>query len=460
MTTTTTPASDIEAEATAATPETETAEGPARIDASAGAGAAASGRAARRRRTRAEAGILAFVERRLGLTSVGVAVLALAVVVVLGGRAAENRGLLLAGYGLAIVLGISWGLGRRSLSIDADRSALPSRVRVRKPVDVDISLTAGRRITGIIVEETLDEHLGQSVRVPVPLLPGGQSRTHAYGFAPSMRGVYKVGPMVAEWTDPFGLTRRRQEIAPAVEIIVHPPTEPVVDRVTSREWEDPPVRPPVSKPWPTGFEFYGMREYQHGDDPRRIVWRAVAQYGKYLVREAEQGITDRVNVYLDTQAESHSPGKDSDTFEKAVSVAASLGSKHLNDGFSVTVNVNSERVSKALRGRSSLIPLLDQLAAVAREATPFTTALDRLFTDPHRSAHNIVITPHLSQQAASRLRLVLDRGASVILVLIVWDDTDPLTFHRAGSLGCNVVEVTAGAPLAGVFQHVVGTRRV
>ena len=30
-------------------------------------------------------------------------------------------------------------------------------------------------------------------------------------------------------------------------------------------------------------------------------------------------------------------------------------------------------------------------------------------------------------------------------------DTDPLTVHRAGGLGCNVVEVNAGAPLAAVF---------
>lgn len=417
-------------------------------------------RASSRARRRSESKILASIERKLGLTPVGVLVAAVIVLLVGGGRLGESRGLLLCGYGLLMVLGVSWLLGRRSLSIEADRSALPSRVRSRKPVDVEISLTAGRRISGIVVEEELDEHLGVPVRVPVPLLPTGQSRRHRYGFAPTMRGVFKVGPMVAEWTDPFGLTRRRQEIAPAVDIIVHPPTEPVVDRVTSREWEDPPVRPPVSKPWPTGFEFYGMREYADGDDPRRIVWRAVAQYGKYLVREAEQGITDRVNIYLDSNAESHSPGADSETFEQAVAVAASLGAKHLNDGFSVTLNVNSARLASTLRGRSSLIPLLDELAAVKRERVPLTTALDRLFTDPHRSAHNIVITSNLAQRDAARLRLILERGASVILVLILWEDTDPLTVHRAGGLGCNVVEVSAGSSLAAVFQHVVGTRRV
>jgi hypothetical protein len=82
---------------------------------------------------------------------------------------------------------------------------------------------------------------------------------------------------------------------------VHPRVEQVSDRPLSRQFEDPPIRPPVSKPWPSGFEFYGMREYVPGDDLRRIVWRASARTGKVMVREAEQGITDHVTVVLDTE---------------------------------------------------------------------------------------------------------------------------------------------------------------
>lgn len=415
--------------------------------------------APRRRRDTRTAGILATLERKLGLTTAGLGVSAVTVVLWVGGRTVRSRGLVLAAYGLTAVLVAAWALGRRKLSITTDRSDTPSRVRARKPVEVRISLVARRRITGIIVEEELDDHLGAPVRVAVPVLPTGEAVTHEYSFTPRMRGVYRIGPLVAEWSDPFGLTRRRQEIGPPVDIIVHPNTERVVDRITSREWEDPPVRPPVSKPWPTGFEFYGMREYVEGDDPRRIVWRAVAQYDKYLVREAEQGITDRVNIYLDSDRGSHSPGEDSETFELAVGVTASLAAKHLNDGFSVSVDLNSERLADSFRGQPKLIPLLDRLAAVDREQAALRLALDRLFSERRRSSHNIVVTPHLTREAASRLRLLRERGASLLVVLIVWDDTDPLTVHRAGGLGCNVVEVTAGTPLQALFAHVVSSRR-
>ncbi len=220
------------------------------------------------------------------------------------------------------------------------------------------------------------------------------------------------------------------------------------------------MRPPMSRPWPTGFEFYGMRDYQDGDDPRRIVWRALAQYDKYLVREAEQGITDRVNIYLDSDREHHSAGTPaSESFESAVNIAASLGVRHLADGFSVCLDVNSARRLKNFRGSGKRIPLLDELSPVKPEKAQLHSALDRLFSDPQRNAHNVLITPHLTQQSAARLRLLLERGGSLVLVLVMNDDTDPMTLHRAGGLRCNVVEAGPGVPLQAVFQHVISATR-
>jgi uncharacterized protein (DUF58 family) len=283
---------------------------------------------------------------------------------------------------------------------------------------------------------------------------------HAYQFVPQYRGIYHVGPLVAEFSDPFGLTKRRQEICGKSTLIVHPRIEPVVDRISSREFEDPPSRPPVSRPWPTGFEFYGMRDYLDGDDPRRIVWRALAQYDKYLVREAEQGITDRVNIYVDSDREFHRSGHPSESFESAVNIAASLAVRHLSDGFSVCLDVNSGRLAKNFRGSGKRVPILDELAAVKPEREPLQTALDRMFSDPQRNAHNILITPHLTQASAARLRLLLQRGGSLILVLVISDDTDPMTLHRAGSLRCNVVEAGPNVPLQAVFQHVISATRL
>ena len=101
----------------------------------------------------------------------------------------------------------------------------------------------------------------------------------------------------------------------------------------------------------------------------------------------------------------------------------------------------------------------DALALDEIDRAQQDVALDRLFMDPHRNSHNVLITPHLSQQSAARLRTLLARGGSVILVLIVSEETDPMTVHRAGGLRCNVVEVSPGAPLQAVFQHVMAAVR-
>ena len=410
-------------------------------------------------------GILAAAERRLGLTPAGVAVVALVLPGFVLGRLLASRPVFLLVYGAIAVVGLSRLLARRRLAVDAHRSSLPTRVRESQAVDVELSVTAKRRLATVVLEEALPDAFGTPVRVPVPLLPSGQTVLHGYRFTARRRGVYTVGPLLAEWSDPFGLTRKRVEIAPAETVIVHPSVETANDRVTSREWEDPPVRPPQSRPWPSGFEFYGMRDYVNGDDPRRINWLATARTGgssdgtgRYLVRESEQGITDRVRLVLDTDIAEHAPGNPSETFERAVQVIAALGVKHLADGFSVSVEGGSGPLAKGLRGSRSRIPLLDALAAVQPERAPLADVLDRLFLDPQRSTHNVVVTPHLDRETARRIKLLLARGTSVVLVLVLWEDSDPAMIHRAASLGCGVVELKPGSSLAATFQHVVGAR--
>ena len=49
-----------------------------------------------------------------------------------------------------------------------------------------------------------------------------------------------------------------------------------------------------------GDDLSGVREYQHGDSPRRIDWKALARYGELLVREYQDGSTS--NAWLDWEA--------------------------------------------------------------------------------------------------------------------------------------------------------------
>ncbi|MHB8513321.1 MAG: DUF58 domain-containing protein [Actinomycetota bacterium] len=396
---------------------------------------------------------------------------AIALVIAIGSyvlaRVAGSRTLLLLVYGTIVVLIGSWLIGRRRPALEGERSELPRRVREGQSVEVTLKLGASRRVSTLILHEELGEHLGGDVRIPLPLVSARSSVEHSYTFIARKRGVYRVGPLVAMWSDPFGLTAHRTELIEPAEIIVHPTVERLHDRIVTREWEDPPIRPPFSKPWPSGFEFYGMREYVPGDDPRRIVWRAVARSGddvaglQYLVRESEQGITDRVSIILDTDRTRHTSGIASDTFETAIRLAASLGVHHLEDGFALTFEVNSRRLLDQLRGRGNRVRLLDEMAKLDVEDQTLSESIDRLVVQPRRDVHTVLIAPDLDEATGARLRVLVQRGVALTVALVQNEDADPIAVHRAASLGCTVVEIPAGASVARTFERVVagGLRR-
>jgi uncharacterized protein (DUF58 family) len=399
---------------------------------------------------------LARVEARLGLSSTGLALAAFAVLGWIAARALGGRALFLLVYVSVLLLGAAWWMARRRRPVSAVRSQLPVRIREGQTVVAELTLRSKRRLTSFIVEECLDDALGPPARVAVGTLSPGRDLHHEYSIRPRRRGVYHVGPLEAEWTDPFGLARSRQPLLERAEIIVHPSTEVVLDGPTARKWEDPPVRPPVSRAWPAGFEFYGMRDYVVGDDLRRVVWRASARTGRLLVRESEQGITDRVVVLIDTDRASHRPGDVSDTFEVAVRCAASLGVHHLQDGMSVGLEANARRLAVDLRGPRARIPMLDELARVQRDAAPLRDAVDRVLRVRAGVGHYLVITPRLDASTAARLRLLVEKGSSVLVAAVVWEESDPLTVRRAVEVGAQVVEVRPGAVLGTVFLRHVG----
>src|SRR5207253_6879286 len=165
-----------------------------------------------------------------------------------------------------------------------------------------------------------------------------------------------------------------------------------------------------------------MRNYSPGDDVRRIVWRAYARTGELLVREAEQGITDKITILLDQDLQYHSRGEVSGSFEAGVKVAASLGVRHLRDGFSVTLEGSEGRLVPVLRAGMSQLTLLDALARVERVKAPLNDAIMRLVGNQIRNTHLVLITPRLDAQAAASLDIVLNRGISVLVAALVWGE--------------------------------------
>jgi hypothetical protein len=52
--------------------------------------------------------------------------------------------------------------------------------------------------------------------------------------------------------------------------------------------------------------------------------------------------------------------------------------------------------------------------------------------------------------------LLIERGWSVLVVALLWDELAAETLAAAARLGCQVAEIRPNAPLAVAFRNVVG----
>lgn len=401
---------------------------------------------------------LAALGRRTGLTRTGAAALVAAVVIWIVARVVAGRAMYIVAYGLLLGVGMSIALAPRRVRLTADRQGLYPRVPAGEELEVHLVLAAPRRVSTLVLEEQIPPSVGPSVRVPVARLASGATMEHVYRLRLPRRGVYQVGPLVAISSDPLGLATRTTVVAPAFELLVHPRIEAMADRPLTRQFEDPPIRPPVSRPWPSGLEFFGLRQYTPGDDLRRINWRASARTGELMVREAEQGITDKIVLVLDTDRRGHSRDGEgvSETFEAGVSAAASLGVFHLKTGFQVQLLANAGPLLRPLRGMSSQLELLDAFARVQLDREPLVGLLSRLAANPPRDAHTVIVTPRLGAAEAARLRMIVRTGASVLLVALLWDSESAGILALASELGCQVSAVHPGGDVAAAVAAEIG----
>jgi len=242
----------------------------------------------------------------------------------------------------------------------------------RVHVELEIENQAPAQTSFLLVEDRLPSQLGRSARLVVASLPSRGRQRVRYSLTPHQRGRYTLGPLTADLSDPFGLTKLRVEfderdelvVAPEVEILGGGPDSPF--GMTSG-------LALAKHLFRTGDEFYTMRPYVEGDDLRRIHWPSVARSGELMIRQDESTRKSTAVLFMDTRdaavGQTHTP-----CFEKVVSVAASLGILLVRYGFSLklaTTQMSPQRVSEE--------GLLEVLAGVSHHTSrALSTGLTRL----------------------------------------------------------------------------------
>ncbi len=151
-----------------------------------------------------------------------------------------------------------------------------------------------------------------------------------FEFPSPPRGNYQIGPLILRARDPYGFYMVERKLGPETLSVIPRP-----ERITGAQ-----LRPRHVLAWPgtfpsrsmgIGTEFYSMRKYVPGDDPKRINWKASARQNELIVNETEaERITD-VMVVLDTDVTIFEEAED-ELFERGIRAAASMASLLLRQG--------------------------------------------------------------------------------------------------------------------------------
>ncbi|MBT1161535.1 DUF58 domain-containing protein [Bifidobacterium sp. SO1] len=161
----------------------------------------------------------------------------------------------------------------------------------------------------------------------IPVLPAGSVTRRNGMIRGCPRGMLHLGPAFMPDDDPFGLLVRRRTVSNGICIPVHP----VTVAITLPVWEA--AREPDGTPSGIsacdGDDFHALREYRSDDDMRGIHWPSTAKTGMLIVRQYAAECRAGGVVSIDT-----TPGgyRDTDEFELAVSVFASIGKAYLDAG--------------------------------------------------------------------------------------------------------------------------------
>lgn len=240
-------------------------------------------------------------------------------------------------FGLTALVASLWG--RFALErVTYQRRFARSRCFAGEEVELTVELTNRKilPVTYLTVDDTVPDELritsrrihfsrmGQNMLRLLFGLAWYQKVIRHYRVLATRRGFYKLGPALIQGGDPFGYVNNMVEIHTPEHLIVYPKLMSLAElgiasrrpfgdlRARNRLFEDP-------------MRFAGVREYQPGDPPSRVHWKASAAAGSLQVKLLEPSANVGLVVFLNTWADDlFWKGGDIPTMEAGCLLAGSI----------------------------------------------------------------------------------------------------------------------------------------
>ncbi|MGY1746220.1 DUF58 domain-containing protein [Blastococcus sp. SYSU D00695] len=277
---------------------------------------------------------------------------------------------------LALPVLSALSVARRQFRLSTRRTVAPARVPRGAVADVLLEVTnADRRAGGLwLLTEPLPAELGPAPTYVLERLPAGATVPLHYRVTGSRRGRYALGPLRLRLVDPFGLVTRSVSGTDAGALLVVPRVRPLPAGGLSggSGSSGSGARRSIAV---HGEDDVSTRAYRHGDDLRKVHWRATARTGELMVRLEERPWRSSATLLLDTRTRAHllaragttvhAAGPPADSLEWLVEAAASIGSALVDRGAALRVVTDAGELTPADARRGlDAGELLDRLAVL------------------------------------------------------------------------------------------------
>ena len=349
----------------------------------------------------------------------------------------------------ALIVGAVVWTRTRTLPLTLTRTLRPGRVQVGGDARVDLELRASGPTPQVTVTDSFDDGR-RAARFITPALERGQPARAAYRIPTDRRGRFSVGPAVVGIADPFGLTHRFVALGASDDVIVRPRVHALGASTAApgQRRSSAQRRALVPVPSVADDEFLALRDYEMGDDLRRIHWRSTARLGELIVREDESAWQPETVLVLDNRAGAHRRG----SYEAAIEALASIAVRIGRAGRAVDILTTAGRRLGAVGGEGLRIEtLLDELAVLTPDPdAPIAAAIRRLRA-PARRGMLVVVTGAPDDFAP--FTSLAGTGAPVTLVVC----GGSLPTRAAGAV--TVVDGRPGELVASWNRAVAGGRR-
>jgi len=247
--------------------------------------------------------LLRYRRRSLAFTPLGTRFVLVTLAV---GLAAINTGNNLLYLVLALLLSLitlSGVLSEQCLRRLEVRRRTPSTIFAGSPAPVTVVVTNHNRLFPSFLLRVHEAPSGAAqlmtpvaVEPSIFVLPPGDSRSVTYQMRFERRGRHRLRGVKVSTRFPFGLFTKQLLIPIVEDVLVLPALLP---RDESIGLVNPVGQAEARARRGQGSGFFVLREYQSGDDARKIHWKSSARQAKLLVREADEEEHREVTLALD-----------------------------------------------------------------------------------------------------------------------------------------------------------------